>query len=83
MLRSRLYEAEMNKKNEALNKAAESKTDIAWGNQIRSYILQPYQLIKDSRTGVESGNAQSVLDGDIDKFLEAALVESAKKNKPV
>ena len=52
---------------------AEAKTDIGWGHQIRSYVLQPYQMVKDLRTQVEKGNAQGVLDGDIDAFLEASL----------
>lgn len=73
MLKARLYELEMRKKQEEQDKLAAGKTDIAWGNQIRSYVLQPYQLVKDTRTGVEIGNAGSVLDGNIDAFLEAAL----------
>jgi peptide chain release factor 2 len=75
MLRARLYELELRKKQEALDKAAAEKTDIAWGNQIRSYVLQPYQLVKDARTGVEIGNAAAVLEGNIDAFLEAALTQ--------
>jgi peptide chain release factor 2 len=73
MLRSRLYEFELQKKQEAAQAKAESKTDIGWGHQIRSYVLHPYQMVKDLRTGVEKGNAQGVLDGKIDDFLEAAL----------
>ncbi|MBP9753193.1 MAG: peptide chain release factor 2 [Proteobacteria bacterium] len=73
MLKARLYELELRKKEEAANANAASKTDIGWGHQIRSYVLQPYQLVKDSRTGVEKGNAHGVLDGDLDDFLEAAL----------
>ena len=79
MLKSKLYELEIRKNQESLNEQEKNKTDIAWGNQIRSYVLQPYQLVKDSRTGVEIGNAQSVLDGEIDKFLEMALIHSKKK----
>jgi peptide chain release factor 2 len=71
MLKARLYELELRKKEEATSN--QSKTDIGWGHQIRSYVLQPYQLVKDLRTSVEKGNAQGVLDGDIDVFLEAAL----------
>ena len=63
----------LGKKEEEANADASSKTDIGWGHQIRSYVLQPYQLVKDNRTNVEKGNAQAVLDGDIDIFLEAAL----------
>lgn len=73
MLRSRLYEFELQKKQEAAQAQAESKTDIGWGHQIRSYVLQPYQMVKDLRTGVEIGNAHAVLDGRIDELLEAAL----------
>lgn len=73
MLRARLYELELRKREEAANAQNASKTDIGWGHQIRSYVLQPYQMVKDLRTGVEKGNAQGVLDGDIDAFLEAAL----------
>ncbi|MBW8271266.1 peptide chain release factor 2 [Caldovatus aquaticus] len=73
MLKARLYELEL-KKREAMAEAAEaSKTDIGWGHQIRSYVLQPYQLVKDLRTGVEKGNPQAVLDGDLDEFMAAAL----------
>lgn len=75
MLKARLYELELRKKEEKANANASSKTDIGWGHQIRSYVLQPYQLVKDTRTGVEKGNAHGVLDGDIDIFLEAALAD--------
>ncbi|WP_420961810.1 peptide chain release factor 2 [Brucella sp. IR073] len=73
MLRARLYEAELKKREEAANAEAASKTDIGWGHQIRSYVLQPYQLVKDLRTGVESTSPQDVLDGALDPFMEAAL----------
>ncbi|MFQ6016615.1 MAG: peptide chain release factor 2 [Kiloniellaceae bacterium] len=73
MLRARLYESELRRREAAAQAAAEAKSDIAWGHQIRSYVLQPYQMVKDLRTGVEKGNAQAVLDGDIDAFLEASL----------
>ncbi len=73
MLKARLYERELRMREEAHNAQSASKTDIGWGHQIRSYVLQPYQLVKDTRTGVEKGNAHGVLDGDIDEFLEAAL----------
>ena len=73
MLKSRLYEAELRKRQSEQQALEDSKTDIGWGHQIRSYVLQPYQIVKDLRTGVETGNSQAVLDGDLDKFLEAAL----------
>jgi peptide chain release factor 2 len=73
MLRARLYEAELKKREEAANAEAASKTDIGWGHQIRSYVLQPYQLVKDLRTGVSSTAPGDVLDGDLDEFMEAAL----------
>ena len=75
MLRSRLYEHELNKREAEAQAEAEAKTDIGWGHQIRSYVLQPYQMVKDLRTNVEKGNAQGVLDGDIGEFLEAALAQ--------
>lgn len=75
MLKARLYELELRRREEKLNSQAASKTDIGWGHQIRSYVLQPYQMVKDNRTGVERGNAQAVLDGDIDCYLEAALAQ--------
>jgi len=75
MLRARLYEAELQKREAAAQEANAAKTDIGWGHQIRSYVLQPYQMVKDLRTGVEIGNAQSVLDGNIDPFLEASLAQ--------
>lgn len=73
MLRARLYEHELQKREAVAQAEAEAKTDIGWGHQIRSYVLQPYQMVKDTRTQVEKGNAQGVLDGDIDAFLEASL----------
>ena len=75
MLRARLYELELQKKQDQKKSKESSKTEIGWGHQIRSYVLQPYQLVKDLRTGVESSNYQSILDGDIDIFLESALSE--------
>jgi peptide chain release factor 2 len=73
MLRSRLYEEELKKREAAANATEASKSDIGWGHQIRSYVLQPYQLVKDLRTGVESTSPQDVLDGDLDEFMEASL----------
>ena len=78
MLRARLYELELQKKEQEKQSNESSKTDIGWGHQIRSYVLQPYQLVKDQRTGVESSNYQEVLDGDIDIFLESALSKDLK-----
>ncbi|MCW4114656.1 peptide chain release factor 2 [Aurantimonas sp. MSK8Z-1] len=75
MLKARLYEAELKKREEAANAEAASKTEIGWGHQIRSYVLQPYQMVKDLRTGVESTSPQDVLDGKIDDFMEAALAQ--------
>ncbi|MHB2265498.1 peptide chain release factor 2 [Aliihoeflea sp. PC F10.4] len=73
MLRARLYEAELKKREEAASATEASKTEIGWGHQIRSYVLQPYQLVKDLRTGTESTSPQDVLDGGLDEFMEAAL----------
>ena len=73
MLKARLYERELQRREDAANDAASGKTDIGWGNQIRSYVLHPYQMVKDLRTNVEKGNAQGVLDGDLDDFIEASL----------
>jgi peptide chain release factor 2 len=75
MLRARLYEQELQKREAATEAMNASKTDIGWGHQIRSYVLQPYQMVKDLRTGVEIGNTGAVLDGDIDRFLAAALAQ--------
>ena len=76
MLKARLYELELQKR--AQESQAEAKSEIGWGHQIRSYGLQSYQMVKDLRTGVEIGNAQGVLDGDIDRFLEASLAARVK-----
>ena len=73
MLRSRLYEEELKKREAAASATEAAKTDIGWGHQIRSYVLQPYQLVKDLRTGVESTSPSDVLDGDLDGFMEASL----------
>jgi len=75
MLKARLYELEIKKREAVAAKAEAAKTDIGWGHQIRSYVLQPYQMVKDLRTGVETSDTQGVLDGDIDRFLEAALAQ--------
>ena len=73
MLRARLYELELQKKEEKAQEILDTKSEIGWGHQIRSYVLQPYQMVKDLRTNVEDGNTQAVLDGRIDKFLTSAL----------
>jgi peptide chain release factor 2 len=75
MLRARMYEAELEKREAAAAAASASKTDIGWGHQIRSYVLQPYQLVKDLRTGVESTSPQDVLDGKLLPFMEASLAQ--------
>jgi peptide chain release factor 2 len=80
MLRSQLYEIEMRKKQEAQAKIEGSKKKIEWGSQIRSYVLHPYKMVKDLRTNVETSNVQSVLDGDIDEFLKAWLMEFGGSN---
>ncbi len=81
MLKARLYKHEIEKKEEVSENLAKSKTDIGWGHQIRSYVLQPYQLVKDLRNNLENTDPESVLDGDIDGFLEATLYQRGKKNK--
>jgi peptide chain release factor 2 len=75
MLRARLYEAEMRKREEVAQAQNDAKSDIGWGHQIRSYVLQPYQLVKDLRTGVESHSPQDVLDGELDPFMAASLAQ--------
>jgi peptide chain release factor 2 len=75
MLRARLYELELQKREEKASAEAAAKTDIGWGHQIRSYVLQPYQLVKDLRTGVQSTSPQDVLDGDLDQFMESSLAQ--------
>jgi peptide chain release factor 2 len=77
ILRARLYELEQRKREESIAEFSKSKKDIAWGSQIRSYVLHPYRMVKDHRTGVEVGNADGVLDGDIDVFIEAYLQQAA------
>jgi peptide chain release factor 2 len=77
MLRAKLYEAELKKREEKAAADQAAKTDIGWGHQIRSYVLQPYQMVKDLRTGVSTSNTGAVLDGDIDQFTQAALAQKA------
>ena len=73
MLKARLYEQELEKREAAANAESAAKTDVGWGHQIRSYVLQPYQMVKDLRTGHETSNTSAVLDGDLDDFMEASL----------
>jgi peptide chain release factor 2 len=74
VLRSRLYELRKKEQEEKLGKVVSEKKDIAWGSQIRSYVFQPYQLVKDHRTGMETGNVNAVMDGEIEQFIEAYLM---------
>ena len=78
MLRSRLYELELEKREAALDAQNATKTDIGWGHQIRSYVLQPYQLVKDLRTGVQSYSPHDVLDGELNPFMQASLAQRLK-----
>ncbi len=82
ILKARLYEIEKTKQNAKLEKLEDSKSDIAWGNQIRSYVLHPYRMVKDLRTRVETGDTDRVLDGDLDDFIKAALVLRKKSATP-
>ena len=75
MLRARLYEMELQKREAAAQALEDAKTDIGWGHQIRSYVLQPYQMVKDLRTNVETSDTQGVLDGDLDEFMGASLAQ--------
>ena len=75
MLRARLYELELQKREAAAQALEDQKTDIGWGHQIRSYVLQPYQMVKDLRTGVETSDTDGVLDGDLDAFMAASLAQ--------
>ena len=80
MLRARLYQLELKKREDKAAADHAAKTEIGWGHQIRSYVLHPYKMVKDLRTAVEKSNAEGVLDGDIDDFLEAALAERVVGN---
>ena len=77
ILRARLYEIEQERQREKLEELHKDKKDIAWGSQIRSYVFHPYQMVKDHRTGVETGNLDAIMDGEIDPFIEAFLMQSA------
>ncbi len=81
-LKARLYELELKKREEKASAEQAAKTDIGWGHQIRSYVLQPYQLVKDLRTGEQSSNPDEVLDGDIDLFIEATLAHRMRGGGP-
>jgi peptide chain release factor 2 len=83
MLRAKLFEAEMQKREAKAVADQAAKTDIGWGHQIRSYVLQPYQMVKDLRTGVSTSNTGAVLDGDLDEFMQAALAQKAFGGEPV
>jgi peptide chain release factor 2 len=83
MLKSRLYDLELKKREEKASAEAASKTEIGWGHQIRSYVLQPYQLVKDLRTGKQSSNPTAVLDGALDPFIESALAQRIDGGGPV
>ena len=76
MLKARLYDHQIKKKEEETKNSKSSKSDIGWGHQIRSYVLQPYRLVKDNRTNFESSNPDKVLDGEIDEFLEQSLYQT-------
>lgn len=78
MLKARIYEAELRKREAAASALEDQKTDIGWGHQIRSYVLHPYQMVKDLRTGVETSQTEDVLNGDLDKFLQASLAHRLK-----
>jgi peptide chain release factor 2 len=82
MLRARLYERELKLREEKAAAEQAAKTDIGWGHQIRSYVLQPYQMVKDLRTGVQTSSTGAVLDGDLDQFMEAALAQKAFGTEP-
>ena len=79
-LKSRLYERELQLKNEKINEENKLKKDIAWGSQIRSYILHPYKMVKDHRTNLENNNANKVLDGDLDEFIQAYLMNATNRS---
>ncbi len=82
MLRAKLYELDLQKREASIASYQAEKTEIGWGRQIRSYVLQPYQLVKDLRTDVETSDTGGVLDGDLDQFMEAALAERVGNKKP-
>ena len=77
-----MYEAELKKREEAAAAVEATKSDIGWGHQIRSYVLQPYQMVKDLRTGVQTSDTSGVLDGDLDEFMAATLAQRAFGTAP-
>jgi peptide chain release factor 2 len=83
MLRAKLYQAELKRREELAAADFAAKSDIGWGHQIRSYVLQPYQMVKDLRTGVQTSDTGGVLDGDLDQFMEATLAQKAFGKSPV
>ena len=80
VLKARLYQAEVEKEKEAMKDLEDTKMDIGWGSQIRSYVFHPYNMVKDHRTKEESGNVSAVMDGDIDKFIRAFLMSQLGRN---
>ncbi len=83
ILKSRLYDLELKKKREEKDNLHKDKKEIAWGSQIRSYVLQPYQMVKDHRTNCEIGNVNAVLDGDLNRLIHEYLMMDARDNEPV
>jgi protein subunit release factor A len=81
MLRARLYEIELKKREEQAAADQAAKTDIGWGHQIRSYVLQPYQMVKDLRTGVQTSDTRGVLDGDLDEFMAATMAPARLRRR--
>ena len=80
VLKARLYQAEVEKEKEAMNYLEDTKLDIGWGSQIRSYVFHPYNMVKDHRTKEETGNVSAVMDGNIDKFIRAFLMKQLGRN---
>ena len=80
VLKARLYQAEVEKEKEAMKDLEDTKMDIGWGSQIRSYVFHPYNMVKDHRTKEESGNVSAVMDGDINKFIRAFLMSQLGRN---
>jgi peptide chain release factor 2 len=81
MLQAKLYMLEQQKRDAEIAKLYGNKGEIAWGNQIRSYVMQPYQMVKDHRTDLQVGNVEAVLNGDLDGFIESYLRHRAKKRE--